>query len=285
MSIHNKKPIGILTFSQWHGTPNLGSSRIRAEWLVKYWKEAELFQQGAQYDVIIFQKAYWPEYCKEFKGIKILDLCDPDWLGGVPVKEMICECDAVVTATEELAMEIRKITDIPVVCIPDRVDLEFHSEQKSHRGIAKWVCWFGYSHNSVLLDMVIPSLEKNKLYLKVISDGRPPYKKAHKNVKYDWENPLFDFNREVTKCDFVIMPPDNRSKGRFKSNNKTITSWALGMPVASNDKDVMRFMDPLEREKEKELRLKEVKENWDVRTSVKEYQDLIKKLKDGHKRR
>ena len=35
-----------------------GSSRIRCEWVVKHWKEAEEYQIGKNYDVIIFQKIY-----------------------------------------------------------------------------------------------------------------------------------------------------------------------------------------------------------------------------------
>jgi len=73
---------GILLFEKWHGKENIGSSRIRGHWLVKYWSEVEprdmeleLFKQGAKYDFVIFQKVYWLDFVKEFNGIKILDLC------------------------------------------------------------------------------------------------------------------------------------------------------------------------------------------------------------------
>ena len=58
--------------------PNsVGSSRIRARWLWKYWNELEEFQIGKRYDFIIFQKSYWKRMLENFKGIKIFDLCDP----------------------------------------------------------------------------------------------------------------------------------------------------------------------------------------------------------------
>ena len=53
--------IGFLTFEQFYGRKDIGSSRIRAQWLVNHWPEAELFKMGEKYDVIIYQKVYWPE--------------------------------------------------------------------------------------------------------------------------------------------------------------------------------------------------------------------------------
>jgi len=281
MSVFNNKPIGFLTFGAWHGKEHIGSSRIRAQWLINNWPMAELFQQGAKYDVIIFQKTYWLDYVKEFKGIKILDLADPDWLEGLPIKGIIDNCDAVTTSTEALAVDIRRFTDKPVLCIPDRVDLNVHPFIKKHKDNMGWACWFGYSHNAKTLDVAIPTLTRHKIKLKVISDSRPPYAKADQNVKYDWNNPAFDFNREVIECDFVLMPKDERAKGKFKSNNKTITSWALGMPVATNPQEVKRFLNIEERKKEADIRIKEVRELWDVKSSIIEMKNLIKELEDG----
>ncbi|HHE65518.1 MAG TPA: hypothetical protein ENL09_05785 [Bacteroidetes bacterium] len=265
------KTTAFLTFAKWHQRPGTGSSKIRAEWLINHWSEAEVFVQGKEYKVIIFQKTYWLEYVKKFKGIKILDLADPDYLDTVPIKEIIDNCDAVTTSTEALAEAIRQFTDKPVLCIPDRVDLDVYNVQKEHKGRAKKVCWFGYSHNAKLLDKVILTLKKYNLKLKVISNFRPPYQKANENVKFEEET----FNENVLDCDFMVLPRDDRPRGKYKSNNKTIISQALGMPVATNPQEVKRFLDPEERKKEAELRLKEVREKWDVRLSVKSYQDLI----------
>lgn len=277
--------VGILLFEQWHGKQHIGSSRIRGHWLVKYWPESEVFTQGEKYDAIIFQKCFWLDYVKAYKGIKILDLCDPEWLDTVPLTEIIDNCDAVTTSTEVLRDEIQKFTDKPVVFIPDRQDLNFHNIQKKHEGKAKMVVWFGYSHNSKVLDMTLVVLKKYNLKLKVISDTRPPYMKADKNVKYDWSNPKFDFNKEVLEGDIVLMPVDTRPRARFKSKNKTHTAWALGMPVATTPDELVRFLDPEERKKEAEKRLKEVKEKWSIEKSVEEFKNLIEKLKNAKTRR
>ena len=59
--MQNKK-IGILTFEQFQGRQNIGSSRIRVKWPLKYWENAEEFVMGQKYDVVIYQKAYWLAY-------------------------------------------------------------------------------------------------------------------------------------------------------------------------------------------------------------------------------
>jgi len=272
--------IGLILFEQWHNRKHIGASRLRGHWLVNHWKEAEIFQQGGRYDAIIFQKVYWLEYVKAFKGVKILDLCDPDWLDSVPIVEIIDNCDAVTTSTAALRDEIKKFTDKPVVFIPDRQDLTFHNIQKVHSGRAKMVVYFGYSHNACVLDRTIMTLKKVGVKLKCITNCRPPYTKADINVKYDWDNPNFDFNKEITEADIVLLPADTRPRGKFKSRNKTFTAWALGMPVATNPDELKRFLDPEERRKEAEKRYKEIQEKWEISQSVKEFKDLIQKIKN-----
>jgi len=281
---------GIVLFEQMQGESNMGSSRIRGHWLIRAWNEdktidssLEVFQQGAKYDFIIFQKAYWLEYAEKFKGIKILDICDPDWLAGSCVKRMTDCVDGVTTSSQVLADSLKEIVDKPIKFIPDRQDLEFHPFMKKHEGRAKWVCWFGYSHNAEELYQVTSSLKKLNLKLKVISNCRPPSKYADENVQYDWKNPDFDFNKEVTKCDIVIMPAHITALGKYKSLNKTYTSWALGMPVANSKDDLERFLDAGERNKEAEKRIKEVREKFDIRLSVKEFSNFIKQLKEKKK--
>ena len=277
--LENNKKIGFLLFEKWHNKKHLGSSRIRGHWLIKNWPEAELYVQSGKYDVIIFQKCYWPEYVKAYKGIKILDVCDPDWLDEVPFKEMLDNCDAITTSSEALRDGIKKFAENkPVVYIPDRQDLSFHNVRKQHKDKAKRVIWFGYSHNANVLDRVISTLKKHDLKLTVLSCCRPPYSKADNNIKYEWDNPDFDFNKIMIEHDFVIMPDNPTPRGMYKSKNKTYTAWALNLPVASNRDDLIRFLDPEERRKEAEKRFKEVVEKYDVKQSVLDFKKLIKQI-------
>ena len=273
---------GIILFEVWHNRKNIGSSRYRGHWWVKYFKELELFKQCKKYDFVIFQKCYWLNYMKVYDGIKILDLVDPDWLEGKPIKEIANLIDAFTCCTEKLATFLRQLTDKPVVVIPDRQDLEYCKEKKIHRGRAKSCVWFGYSHNSHVLTQTIPYLTELGLDLTVISekyttvcDGKESFKQNEKWKK--WQ--LDTSGREIIKHDIVLMPHSFKSRDQFKSNNKTTYSWAIGMPVATNFDELKRFIDEAERKKEAEKRLKEVKEHYDIKQSVIQLKGLINELK------
>lgn len=269
---------------------SVGSSRIRVTWLLNYWPEAEAFKIGPKYDVVIFQKAYFTRYMKAFDGIKILDICDPDWLEGKPVMETIGFCDAVVTSSKGLYDYLSQVTEKPVLWIDDRVDLNLHTQRKEHVGKAQGVVWFGYNNNFSVVDGTIATLHRLGLKLTVISDmPYHPGSKIHgvddgwikaniKNVKFD---PEFINEEIINGGDIVLNPRPETGKFKFKSNNKTIIAWALGMPVALDSNDLGRFLSEEERKKEAELRLKNVEENYDVKISVSQYKELIAKIQNG----
>jgi len=273
--------VAFLGFDQMHGRINIGSSRIRCDWLIKYWPEATRFKQGGKYDVVVFQKAYWVDYAKAFKGIKILDLCDPDWLDWQGrVVEMIQEVDAITTSSFELAKYITSMTDKPVWFIPDRMDLEYHKERKEHEGKAQGVTWFGYSHNFPALNSSIKSLLDLGLDLYVISN-EPYHPPSYFHDKLDVTNipwGLDTVNQDILKGDMVINPRLSSNNFKFKSNNKTLTAWALGMPVADDNYQLKKFMDEGERKAEARIKLNEIEEKWDVKISIQEYKNLIKEL-------
>ena len=299
--------IGICTFEMFHGRKDLGSSRIRGHWLVKNWKEAKLFKQGEKYDVVIYQKAYFIEHAKVFKGIKILDICDPDWLHwAYRTKEMIEEVDVITTSTEPLAIALRQFTDKPVICVPDRIDLEEHKLQKKHEGKAKSVVWFGYSTGFPMVDTALKAIEDLGLNLIIISDQsyllpmnyvKPEIqqgmtekeqervlleqdKKEHwiELTNYKWSPDTV--NADIIRGDMVINPKIKTGKWKFKSNNKTLTAKALGMPVANSLEDLEFLLDEKNRIKTAEDGLIEVKEKWNIKQSVVEMKSIIKTLQN-----
>lgn len=274
------KRIGILKFEQFRGQKNLGSSKIRGQWLIDRWDEAEEFVQGQKYDAVIYQKAYFVDHAKHFKGVKIFDLCDPDFLHwGYRTKEMIDLCDAVTTSTEALAEAIRAFTDKPVLCIPDRINLDEIKKKKYHKGEAKWVVWFGYSSNFDMLKPVTAVLKKLKLNLMVISDGGFSLGMGNdtielKNYPFNW-NTIYD---DVMEGDIVINPQSTKGKWKYKSNNKSLLAWSLGMPVANDIDELRKFLSEEERRREQVKRYTELKDKWDVKYSVEEYKKLIDSL-------
>ena len=262
----------------------VGSSRIRARWLLHYWPECEEYKIGKKYSFLIYQKVYWADMIKNFKGIQILDLCDADWLEGKPVFEYVDMMDAVTTSTEALAVYIRKLRPKAFVqCVPDRIYIPEHKPiKKEHKGPIKSICWFGYHHNTHYLLTAFDELMKNNIKLTVIATNPYEAPLAYRdrftieNVSWDYET-LF---KEVVKHDAVLMPaPSGDEKGKYKSNNKTVQAWAQGMPVVATKDDLDRFMDPKEREKESKKRLKEVKDKWDVKYSVEDYREIIEKIR------
>ena len=176
------------------------------------------------------------------------------------------------------------VTDIPVICIPDRLDLKELDDikTKGHIDPAQWVVWYGYSTNFEMLAGIEYHLKKNNLGLIVISDGNYILQGGYseddvplKNIKWNSET----VNENIQLGDMVINPTSKKGKWKFKSNNKTILAWGLGMPVAVTPDDFKKFKDPIERTKEVVIRQKEVKEKWDVRLSVASYKELINSLR------
>lgn len=274
------KDCGLYTFAQYLGRDNAGSSRLRAKWLCNYWPEAEIFVMGQEYKTVVFQKAYWPEYATIFKGTKILDICDvkdKDWK---KIKQMIPYCDGITTSTETIAKFIKHKTNKPVLCIPDRLDFNFFKEEKKkHHGKAEIVAWQGYDSNFAMLAWAIPSLIKNKIKkLIIISNNQynlPLPKEAEdlEIINLLWEEETI--NKNLLLADIVINPHYNKGKWKYKSNNKTISAWALGLPVAHTEAELIFLIDEEHRKLEADKKYEEVKINYDVKKSVLQLQNFI----------
>ncbi len=274
--------IGIITFEKYEGRSNIGSSKIRAQWLINHWPEAEIFVQGQKYNVVIYQKAYWVDHAKNFDGVKILDICDPDFLHwGYRTKEMIEVVDAITCSSEELVNTYKAFTDKPVWFVPDRVDLDLHKEKKEHKGNLKKVLWYGYYTNFCLLAPTLDFLIKKNLDLIVVSN-KPFIPQSNFIGKIYLENIRWKdetLNSDLLKCDVVLNPRQTNGKWKYKSTNKTVIAWSLGLPVATTGTELLSFLTEESRKTEAEKRIQEVKDKYDICLSVKQYQDLIEKIK------
>ena len=285
--------ISIVSWEKFNWRPygSIGSSMIRARWLAEKWPEAKEWSHGEKFDAIILQKVYWMDMVKDFKGIKILDMCDPDWMKSestsCKLMEIAEHIDAITCSTDELTNVIKKfVTHIPVITIPDRLNLDLFTIKKKHTERAKAVVWFGYYHKAKeVLNYVMSSLKQRDLSLYVISNSEfipdKDYGVEISNIAWTPNNAFMD----IQSGDFVINPPSPLRDLRFKSNNKTLISWALGMPVVNEADDMDKFLDPVEREKEVAMRQKEINEKWDIKYSIKQYQELICNIQESRKKK
>jgi hypothetical protein len=275
---------GFLTFEQYHGKKDIGSSRIRCDWLIKHWKaasgigDAERFTFGQKYDIVVFQKAYWIEYAQAFEGIKILDICDADWLQwSYNIKQMIDLCDAVTCSTMEIAKFLVQLTDKPVVVIPDRVDFSEMPKPKVHEGPLKTAVWYGYAENFEVLEGAIPALKKRGIDLIVVSNKSFSTSIQGIEIKnFPWSPKTWI--GDVMRGDVVLNPISKVGRFKYKSDNKTVQAWALGLPVVYTDKELDFFKDAEERNLEAKKRYAEVRTERDVKQSVVELSELIQEI-------
>lgn len=286
-----KQIVKILTFQRKHGRAkgSIGSSIIRGYWLADHWNEASLWTEGVYSDVLIFQKVYWLEMMKEYTGIKILDLCDPDWLSGeLEIVKLSKHLDAITCSSKGIYNFVKKVVDIPVFFIPDRVSLGFFDETKKHEGKAKKIVWFGYHHNAKeVLPIILPTLQRLGLDLTVISDNdfnpAVTYGVNIENKRFSWDTIKYD----IMYGDIVVnlQPIDKNKRFEYKSDNKTYISWALGVPVADNEDELEKYLDPDERNKEGQLRRKEIEEKYNSKISVEEFKEVIKICQENRKKK
>lgn len=281
------------TFEQYHGKKDIGSTRIRTHNLIKYWPEAGLYKYGENPDVMIFQKVYitfdykFPEH---FKGIKILDICDPDWKDtpDIFIKETMDAMDAVVVPTKTLQEFLQQMTKTPIRIIKDRFDISEFPAPRKHTTKAKRAVWFGYSHNAEALKFAMPSIEARGLGITVVSNEDPmvykwandsrEYEKEYKYIKY--QHPPYKY---IQQGDVCIFPQGIRPLDKFKSENKTVISELCGVPVVHDAKELDQMLEPKVRQKHIDTIYDKLKQEYDCKKSVKEYRELIDEIKSNRR--
>lgn len=277
----NNYNVRVFDFSRYHGKAPQGSTLLRVHQLIKYWDQADLYKYGENPDVLIFQKVYiTPDYKfpAHFKGIKILDICDPDWFDDAAIVETCNAMDAVTTSSGYLAEFISQFHN-NVVHVPDRFDIEVLPPPKKHTNDAKTVVWFGYSHNAECLKPAIALIEELGLNLVVISNDDPIVNRwgvrdkseYYTYIKYD-EATIY---KDLLKADFAVLPDGFRPVDPFKSNNKAIKANLAGLPVARDADQVKHYIKAKNRQKWFDQYYDTIKQQYDIRKSIEQYKEII----------
>lgn len=274
-----------LFFPAWlDGLPRQSASpRIRAEWVCKYWQGAEVYngtQSPAEFDVLVFQKCYLTDPCRAFaeryEGVKVGDLCDPEWLDRNKLARLhdhIDQMDAVVTSTEALAQWFKPW--LPTFFIPDGIDLALHElrtgDEEPYFPDDVGLVWFGGSQNYPALESLIPVVATMGLPLATISDAPYPHLPW-----IEWEG-VEQCNDWLKRFEVVLNPQPDWAPWTYKSWNKSLTAWALGLPVASDARGLQHLirMTKGERWAIGMQNRDRAEREGDVRLAVKRWQEVI----------
>lgn len=276
---------GYIPFNYFQSSWNVaGSTWLRFAQINALDNNFERWIQGKKYDNLIFQKSYWPEMMALFEGPKILDLCDPDWFSEELDILEICKGVHAITCSSPELTELMKgyLPDKIVEHVPDRLNIDsFPPPRKKHEGKPKEAVWFGYIHNAhETLGQLVSFLSDNGLNLTIISNV--PYEQEdyvlgveYRFIQYD-RTTVYDHLKEA---DVVLNPRSGRAPFRYKSNNKSLISWQLGIPVAVTTNDLERLMDPVERNREVEEKQAIVVQDYDIRQSIGQYKSLFERIR------
>jgi len=255
------------------------SVRFRARWPAKYMVNADCYdgtQRLADYNAFVFQKFYltdkartWIRTFRAAGATLAFDLCDADWLLSETHYHRLF---AVLPLFDFAVAPTRLLVDwlnqwLPTYFIPDRLDLEMHTERHEHnRGSAPSLIWFGNSANLVTLEEMWPTVSELGLSLTILADQlvKPWDSRDITFVKWTLEGA----NAEIARHDIALNPKINYGHFAYKSENKTVTAWALGVPVAKTLDELAQLLNYDVRVDEASRRLQEVAELWDVRISA-----------------
>lgn len=273
--------VGFFLFEDVANKKDVASSRIRGTWVIEAWNrlygpECEKFVYGTKYDAVVFQKAYLSDYAALYDGVKILDICDPDFYAlDINFNEMASQVDYITCSSPELTEMVKSMTETSVMYIPDRHKSSFFHGRKEHRGTAREVVWYGYSHNSKALKDIVEVLVRNDLALSIISDQEIKVGEDT-GLKERWTKwNLNTVNQNIKKSDFVIMPGISSPMHRFKSNNRETNAWWLGMPVAHTLYDLVLFRDPEVRNVVAQANYAKAQEHYNVQESAAQMRKLV----------
>lgn len=279
---------GIIPFTYFRGNNKpVGSSFLRVDSLIKDNADFEKWQHGKKYENLIFQKAYWKEMMELFDGPMILDICDPDWIkNGLDIRKTADLVHAITCSSEKLTQLLAGyFPDKIVACIPDRLDINYYPEPRQiHTGLAKSVVWFGFIHNAhETLNGLAPVLKKYKLDLKIISNSA--YTKEDAIIELNPEFYMFDHATAysiIKTGDIVLNPKSDLAYFKYKSNNKSLISWLLGLPVAETAAELELLIDPNERNRQVKVMREVVKNEFNINQSAVQYREIMELIKSRY---
>lgn len=280
-------------------------TRIRVLNIVKQLKNCVVsydYEELKDCDVVIFQARWLKgdiELARKLKerGVKLMfDTTDPHWdtmnfdVTGIKRKafdELLKYISIVMFPTKELYESFLKYRqDKRVEIIPDCIDLKDHRKIKKHKKKKQYViAWYGCRVNICSADLARKDLEKlgkefNLKMIAVYDRGYgiefEPYKNLELEIR-EWSDEVTI--KTILESDVVINPRFEDWR-RYKSHNKTIKAWALGVPCVEKNyyKEIKRYLLSTRLRNKEGKRGKEIAAKFSSKKIAKKISDLCNEL-------
>jgi hypothetical protein len=256
--------------------------------------QEEYNAQPVQADCYVIIKVTAPEFVEAAYNSEkkiILDFCDPTWWFE-PVKVRLgCDYAHRITFSNKPLMDdfVDWYGDgARASVIPDRLKLSHYSKQRKHYHASPVrFIWFGAGQNRQSVVGAFPYLErltKNGVNISLtIMDDHPG-----ENWLSDYAFPIYYTqwgldveNQVIADHDIAILPPYPGAWGNVKSNNKSLTAWACGLPVTTGENWEELFTRAVSsdaRQATVDLNRKLLEQYYDVRQTADQYQSLLASL-------
>jgi hypothetical protein len=197
------------------------------------------------FDVVVFQKfaTLGGVDATKAAGKRVIwDVCDPAWWWVPDDSRAIADrVDGVVASSVALADDFREWEggNVLVRCIPDRPLLSHYDRQRVHQDVSPVrLIWFGLALNRASMLSGIAFMERaaangHRIELTVCDDR--PDQQFRITDKFPIYHVPWSLESEVeiiSAHDIAFLPPYPGPWGRVKSNNKSLTAWACGLPVS-----------------------------------------------------
>lgn len=221
------------------------------------------------------------------------DVCDPAWwFNPADAREAVEATDGVVASCWPLADDFAQWSGRKAHMIPDRLWLEHFTHTRQHEETRPVrLIWFGSAQNRIALYAAGASLSRLRAngheVTLTIFDNAP----ESSLPGLDRELPVYTTpwrleNEAETLAahDIALLPRYPGPWGAVKSNNRTVTAMAAGLPVASGviyEKLWALVCDAQLRRETATEGLRVVRQEWNVEQSAAEWRALIEETDNG----
>ena len=221
------------------------------------------------------------------------DVCDPVWwFNPADAREAAEAADGIVASCWPLADDFAQWSGRMARMIPDRVWLDHFTHTRQHAETRPVrLIWFGSAQNRIALYAAGASLSRLRAngheVTLTLFDNAPesPMPGLDSEIPVYYTRWRLENEAETLAAhDIALLPSYPGPWGAVKSNNRTVTAMAAGLPVASGViyENLRALVCDVQLRRETAAEgLREVREEWNVKQSAAEWRALIEEYENG----